>query len=109
MKKKTKVIGGSALALALALLGGTALTAGALADPTSPAGQVAPASATDGTDGADGESADPAEESGPDTDNVQEGPGDTSDGAESATENTGDDVNGVAVEDGAADGETADD
>ncbi|KFF58676.1 hypothetical protein JF66_16835 [Cryobacterium sp. MLB-32] len=90
MEKKTKIIG-AGVALTLALIGGTTLTAGALTVP------AAPASSTSN------------EESGTsavDTDNVQnevkDGTADES-GTESATEKTSDDINGVAVEDGTQD------
>jgi len=104
VKKKTSIIGGSAIAVTLALLGGTALTAGAFAAPGTTTSQVAPISATgastpptdvEATDTPDGTNV-------PDADNVQDGSGNNVDGAESEVENARDDVNGVPTEGGTA-------
>ena len=102
MQKKTKIAGGAAVALALALVGGITLTAGAQTTPVSPSSPTSPVEpgvtsvdtdsvqeeVEDGTN--DGETADESgTESGTET--------------ETDTENTSDDINGVAVEDGTQD------
>lgn len=99
MQNKTKALGGATIALALALTGGFALTAGALAPAQTGQVQQATPGATDtetadATTGTGAESAtESTTDSATDTDNVQEGAG-------NQTENTADDINGVAVEDG---------
>lgn len=104
MQKKTKIAGGAAVALALALVGGITLTAGAQSTPASPSSSTSHVErgitsadtdnvqdeVEDGTN--DGETADESgTESGTETE------------TETDTENTSDDINGVAVEDGTQD------
>lgn len=103
MQKKMKIASGAAVALALALVGGITLTAGAQATPAAPDSansSVEPTTSTD-TDNvqdevedgtADGETAD---------DTGTESATET--GTESDTEDTTDDINGAAVEDGTQD------
>ena len=99
MQKKMKIAMGATVALALALVGGITLTAGAQATPATPASSsstIEPVTSADtdnvqnvvedGTN--DGESAD-------DTG--------TESSTESSVEDTSDDINGVAVEDGTKD------
>ncbi|MBG6212883.1 hypothetical protein RCH23_000444 [Cryobacterium sp. CAN_C3] len=102
MQKKMKIGSGAALAVALAVVGGITLTAGAQATPASPSSSsVEPAATSADTgnvqneveDGSnDGETAD---ETGVEST--------TESGTESGTDNTSDDINGVAVEDGTQD------
>jgi hypothetical protein len=99
MEKKTKVIGGAAFAIMLALAGGATLTAAAVAPAPTNQVQQSDNGIEDGTN--DGETADDGVEDGTndgeiDDDGVQDGPG-------AQNEDTSDDVNGVEVEDGTAD------
>ena len=113
MQKKTKVIGGAAFAIMLALAGGATLTAAAVAPAPTNQVQQSDNGIEDGTN--DGETADDGVENGTNDaetaddgvedgtndgetadDGVQEGPG-------AQNEDTSDDVNGVEVEDGTAD------
>ncbi|WP_233194843.1 hypothetical protein [Cryobacterium sp. M91] len=100
MQKKMKITTGATVALALALVGGITLTAGAQATPATPSSSsstVEPGATSADTDNVqdevedgtnDGESAD-------DTG--------TESGTESGVEDTSDDINGIAVEDGTKD------
>ncbi|TFC00983.1 hypothetical protein E3O42_10840 [Cryobacterium adonitolivorans] len=95
MEKKTKIVGGSVAIIALALAGGLSLTGAALATPSAPTSTHSVVS-----DG-DGETADDAGTEVEDGTNDGETADDT--GTESTTEDTSDDINGVAVEDGTQD------
>ena len=93
MQKKMKVAAGSAAALALLVAGGLAIALPAQATPISSSVTVVePVDATD-TDNVQNEV----------EDGTADGEGTDSTTEESGTENTGDDINGVAVEDGTQD------
>ncbi|TFB75861.1 hypothetical protein E3O06_04265 [Cryobacterium glaciale] len=104
MQKKMKIAGGAAAALALAIVGGITLTAGAQATPASPsssASTVEPGAATADTDNVQNEVEDGTKDGETADDNGTESG--TESGTETGTENTSDDINGVAVEDGTQD------
>ncbi|MEC5185654.1 hypothetical protein RCH12_003131 [Cryobacterium sp. MP_3.1] len=112
MEKKTKLVGGSVAIIALALAGGLSLTGAALATPSAPTsthsvvsdgdGETADDAGTEVEDGTnDGETADDTGTEVEDGTNDGETADDT--GTESTTEDTSDDINGVAVEDGTQD------
>ncbi|TFD13017.1 hypothetical protein E3T35_07015 [Cryobacterium sp. TMT1-2-2] len=100
MKKKTKVISGAALAVALAVVGGITLTAGAQATPAGPSSStstVEPAATSTDSDDVQNEV-----EDGTNDGETADDTG-TESGTETGAENTSDDINGVAVEDGTQD------
>ncbi|KGJ72001.1 hypothetical protein GY21_18325 [Cryobacterium roopkundense] len=108
MQKKTKIAGGAAVALALALVGGITLTAGAQATPAKPSSStstVEPATTAVDTDNVQNEVEDGTNdgETADDTGTESGTESGTASGTESETEDTSDDINGVAVEDGTQD------
>jgi hypothetical protein len=106
MKKKTRIVAGSTGAIALLIAGGAALALPAQASTAPRATSVVSPTHSGSTDATPGESATENASEGPDTDNVQHEDTNGHDDAEengSEVENTSDDVNGVAVEDGAQD------
>ncbi|MDJ0379124.1 hypothetical protein [Cryobacterium sp. PH31-L1] len=108
MQKKMKIAGGAAVALALALVGGITLTAGAQATPASPSSSnttVEPGATTADTDNVQNEVEDGTNdgETADDTGTESSTESSTESGTETGTENTSDDINGVAVEDGTQD------
>ncbi|TFD52587.1 hypothetical protein E3T46_07015 [Cryobacterium sp. Hh11] len=102
MQKKTKIAGGAAVALALALVGGIALTAGAQSTPASPSSSTSHVER--GVKSADTDNVqDEVEDGTNDGETADESGTESGTETETDTENTSDDINGVAVEDGTQD------
>jgi hypothetical protein len=102
MQKKTKIAGGAAVALALALVGGITLTAGAQTTPASPSSSTS--TVEPGVTSADTDNVqDEVEDGTNDGETADESGTETETETETDTENANDDINGVAVEDGTQD------
>lgn len=103
MQKKAKVAAGSAAAVAILIAGGLAIALPAQAAVPASVSVVSPVGATD-TDNVQDEVADGPDGEGTETGvETEDGTNDGETADDAGTEDTSDDINGVAVEDGTQD------